>query len=125
RLGAIRLSGMLGNLHVSAGRPLAALEVHRRTLQMRTELLGEDHPGLAVDFNNVAAAAYTAGLEQVAVQSYRQAARMLAKDGKDGSAPMSVVQLGLARALHEAGQADAAAQHLQRALELARANFPP
>src|SRR5690606_13651389 len=77
RLARIKLGTVLGNLHNSTGRPLLALQAHQRTLDQRRRLLSRDDPALAVDYNNIAAAALRAGLLRDAEAAYREAARLL------------------------------------------------
>lgn len=124
-LARIKLQALRGNIFNGLGRPLAALDAHRRTVAMRAALVGEDDPLLAVDYNNIAAAALRAGLNRVAETAYLESARLLVAGGRGDSGPMAIVQLGLARALIEIeGQLERSRQHQQEAQRLYDGNYP-
>lgn len=121
----IRLQALRGNIFNGLGRPLSALDAHRRTVAMRAALVGDDDPQLAVDYNNIAAAALRAGLYRVAESAYLESARLLVAGGRGDSGPMGIVQLGLARALIETeGQIERSRQHHQEAERLYQVNYP-
>lgn len=121
----IKIGALLGNLHNGAGRPLAAMDAHRRTLAARQALFGPDDPRLAVDYNNIGAAALRAGLPADAAEAYSGAARLLEADGKGDSGPMAMVQLGLAKALSLLpGRHDDSDAHGRLAAGLYATNYP-
>lgn len=125
RLARIKLGTVLGNLHNSTGRPLLAMQAHQQGLEQRRLLLSREDPGLAVDYNNIAAAALRAGLLREAEAAYREAARLLESDGKSSSVPMAYVQLGLAKALvAQPGRQQDSRTHAERAAALYATHFP-
>jgi tetratricopeptide (TPR) repeat protein len=70
----------LGGLYLTAGFPDQAREIIQDALDVRQELLGPDHPDVAQSYCNLAGAAHELGKNDLAVQHYEAALRILEKN---------------------------------------------
>jgi tetratricopeptide (TPR) repeat protein len=88
-------------------------------------LLGDDDPGLAVDYNNLAVAYARMDRYADALAAYARCAELLVAGGIGDSARMAGVERGRATLLARRGQFEEAQAMLARADQMRRRNLPP
>lgn len=93
----------LGGLYLTAGFPDQAREIIQDALDVRQELLGPDHPDVAQSFCNLAGAAHELGKNDLAVQHYESALRILEKNVKSEAASYEEVGLDYIALLQSIG----------------------
>jgi serine/threonine-protein kinase len=93
-------------------------------LAERLELLGDDNPGLAVDYNNLAVAYSRMDRYADALAAYARCAELLVAGGNADSARMAGVERGRAALLARLGQFKDAQAALARADQMRRRNLP-
>lgn len=106
----VQANAVLATTTRSAGRYHEALELLRQVLDDRRALLGDDDPGMAVDWNNLGMAYLSLDRYAEAEAAFDQAVRLLSAQGRDHPR-LAWVYGGLARA--RLGQGD----RLERAEE--------
>lgn len=111
----------LGVAYNDASQPDRALDMHRQALELRKDIVGKNHPGIAECLNNLGGLYFARGSHQKAAEYFEQALELLTGAG-DGAldtpyAALTLYNLGLCRA--NLGQMPAAATALKRALQIA------
>ncbi len=107
------------------GNWAAALANGEARLAERRALLGDDDPGLAVDYNNLAVAHARMDRYADALAAYARCAELLVLGGNGDSARMAGVERGRATLLARLGQFKEAQAMLARADQMRRRNLPP
>jgi len=117
----------LGVAYNDLGREEEALELSRRALALRKEIVGKDHPSVAECLNNLGALFFGRKSLQKAVEYYEQALELLksAAGGKEEGAyiALTLYNIGLCRA--GLGLAPSAGSALRRALKIAEQALGP
>jgi tetratricopeptide (TPR) repeat protein len=108
----------LAELHHRAGQYEAALATWEETLELRTTLLGADHPETLATMSGMALSLSRAGHPEAAVPLFRHVATQVeAQMGRDHPA-VAACRHGLAQALHRIGQWPEARDQLTVALAI-------
>ncbi len=106
------------------GNWAAALANGEARLAERRVLLGDNDPGLAVDYNNLAVAHARMDRYADALAAYARCAELLVAGGNGDSARMAGVERGRAALLARLGQFKDAQAALARADQMRRRNLP-
>jgi tetratricopeptide (TPR) repeat protein len=108
----------LGRVRSRQHRHAEALELFRRAGELRERLLGSDHPGLALNLNNIAISLLELGRREEAVATWRRSLALLEAtrpaDHPSFAAPLN----NLAAVQRSLGQLDEARRNLERALAI-------
>ncbi|WP_224372375.1 serine/threonine-protein kinase [Hyalangium versicolor] len=111
------LSG-LGRVRTRQGRHAEALELYGQTAALRERIWGQEHPGLALNMNNLAIELLALGRREEAVAMWRRSLALLQAvrppDHPSFAAPLT----NLATVQRSLGQLDEARRNLERALAI-------
>lgn len=108
----------LGAAYHDAGQAGEALQEHQQALELRKEIVGKEHPGVAECVNNLGNIYFARGSYQKAAEHFEQALAILAASCPDTPfVALTLYNLGLCRA--HLGQPQPAEAALKRALRLA------
>ncbi|CAE7719484.1 KLC1 [Symbiodinium sp. CCMP2592] len=108
----------LGAAYHDAGQAEEALLQHQQALELRKEIVGKEHPGVAECVNNLGNIYFARGSYQKAAEHFEQALAILAASCPDTPfVALTLYNLGLCRA--HLGQPQPAEAALKRALRLA------
>ncbi len=103
----------------------AALQIGRAILRDRSEQLGEDHPRLAVDWNNLGQTHNMLEQPAEAEAALERALALLRSDPKSPESRQSFVLAGLCQAALGQGKLALALEHAGRAREIAASTLGP
>jgi eukaryotic-like serine/threonine-protein kinase len=120
-----RAKGLLANVSNQRGQHLEAMTLYSQALDERIALLGEDDPGLAVAYSNMATTAIQAERFTEAETGYRKAYQLLNDAWGPEHPGMATVHLGLGTALNGLGQFELAESEFNRALEIGTLRLGP
>ncbi len=115
------MSSILNNLSIlysSNGDSVKSLDLARRSLTISEKHRGPDHPDLAVDRINFAAALADEGNYKESKEMYQKAGEALVASLGPDHVHLSFVELGLAEIAEETGHAGDAVVHARRGLKL-------
>jgi tetratricopeptide (TPR) repeat protein len=101
------------------GHHQEALEMGNQALAERIELLGEDHPELTAEYNNVGVSAIYAEQYRDAETAFRKSIELQLSDGMEEHPRIATVRTGLAVALMGLGRFDEAEIEFNKALDIA------
>ena len=119
------LCWIVGVNYRGAGDARKAIPFLERAVQLRSELLGRDHPGTLNDMNSLAAAYKNAGKLDLALPLFEKTVKLSkAKLGLDDTYTL-IRMNNLAGAYHAAGKLDLALPLYEETLKLMKANLGP
>jgi tetratricopeptide (TPR) repeat protein len=110
-----------GWLHRVRGDIELAIADGERALAIRRELLGEEHPDVAMSLNSLANAVFLGGDLDAAEQSFAAAASLYERTLGPDHPDTATAILNLGNVAFQRGELDQAATHYRRALEIDRA----
>lgn len=108
----------LGNVYAELRKQVDAVDAYQRSLIIREDILGPDHPDVAVTLGNLASACASAGMWTRADSLNRRALAILQTwYGSDHTA-LTHTLVNLASIAHRQGSIDEAYDYYQRALDI-------
>lgn len=118
RYQAVQIRGMLAALLGDLGAWREALDKQRQQLSERAALVGDDDPGMAVEYNNLADPLWRVGRFEEALAAYGRSLELLDASRTPRPFPQASVTAAIGHVLMLRGQPEAARERMQQAREL-------